>query len=174
MKAITVIFGELDSKQRNIIKQEVKKQNIALNSTAITSKKSVLQKISVEQVDVIVVSGYGSSNKRFSVSDVMRVTQEFGIRVIYLLQSITEYTDDELRQLYDNHIYDVLFLSDINEDNISKLIICGRSQQEAMQYMKLNGGEKMFSPLSDSVMSNLNHYIKIGMNEEDMVQTFHS
>lgn len=175
MRALTVIMSECDSAQRTQIKQILKSYSINLTAYSITSKKNIIQKATVEDVDVIVISDSGSSNKRFTLSDVICFTQDVpDVRVVYLLQSRNLYDENFIYELFKNKIYNVLFRDDCTSEAIAALLVCGRTQEEAAGYMKISAENPVFAPISDEVISKLNHYIMSATTQAEMIQRFHS
>lgn len=175
MKRLSVIFSEQDAKQRAQVKVLLKQNGYALEDSGITSKRNILQKISIGNIDAIVVGNTGSSNKQFLPSDVMDVRRNFPeIRIIYILGSRQDYPLDMLYQLYENKIYNVLFQSDSKPEYITELLIKDRESKVALHYLGLDKESAYFAPIPDQVISSLNHYIKSGMTTEDMRQRFHA
>ena len=163
MQQLEVIFGEFDNEQRQMIKEECLKAGITLIDHSVATKKSVLREVSLDSARIVVVSQYGSVNKRFEPQDCINLVKDWNVRVIYLLKKRKEYSSDVMTNLFQNGIYDILYSEDITPASVSGLLMESRSKDHALDYMGLDSlKEKLSKPLTDEAVSSLLHYINMG------------
>ena len=163
MQQLEVIFGEFDSEQRQMIKEECLKAGMTLIDHSVATKKSVLREVSLDSARIVVVSQYGSVNKRFEPQDCINLVKDWNVRVIYLLKKRKEYSSDVITNLFQSGIYDILYSEDITPASVSGLLMEARSKDHALDYMGLDSlKEKLSKPLTDEAVSSLLHYINMG------------
>ena len=163
MQQLEVIFGEFDSEQRQMIKEECLKAGMTLIDHSVATKKSVLREVSLDSARIVVVSQYGSVNKRFEPQDCINLVKDWNVRVIYLLKKRKEYSSDVMTNLFQSGIYDILYSEDITPASVSGLLMEARSKDHALDYMGLDSlKEKLSKPLTDEAVSSLLHYINMG------------
>ena len=163
MQQLEVIFGEFDNEQRQMIREECLKAGITLIDHSVATKKSVLREVSLDSARIVVVSQYGSVNKRFEPQDCINLVKDWNVRVIYLLKKRKEYSSDVMTNLFQNGIYDILYSEDITPASVSGLLMESRSKDHALDYMGLDSlKEKLSKPLTDEAVSSLLHYINMG------------
>lgn len=81
MQQLEVIFGEFDNEQRQMIREECLKAGITLIDHSVATKKSVLREVSLDSARIVVVSQYGSVNKRFEPQDCINLVKDWNVRV---------------------------------------------------------------------------------------------
>ncbi len=117
-------------------------------------------------------------DKLDSISDEASNSREGDIPIILIATDRRERRDSLLAKLFSMGIYNVLIGQDRRIDNVCKLINMPRTKKEAKVYYGIDGEEveytdsNMDTVKEEEIQHILNHYKKLGKNEELYVKSF--
>lgn len=117
-------------------------------------------------------------DKLDSISDEASNSREGDIPIILIATDRRERRDSLLAKLFSMGIYNVLIGQDRRIDNVCKLINMPRTKKEAKVYYGIDGEEveytdsNMDTVKEEEIQHILNHYKKIGKNEDLYVKSF--
>ena len=117
-------------------------------------------------------------DKLDSISDEASNSREGDIPIILIATDRRERRDSLLAKLFSMGIYNVLIGQDRRIDNVCKLINMPRTKKEAKVYYGIDGEEveytdsNMDTVKEEEIQHILNHYKKLGKNEDLYVKSF--
>lgn len=117
-------------------------------------------------------------DKLDSISDEASNSREGDIPIILIATDRRERRDSLLAKLFSMGIYNVLIGQDRKIDNVCKLINMPRTKKEAKVYYGIDGEEveytdsNMDTVKEEEIQHILNHYKKLGKNEDLYVKSF--
>lgn len=117
-------------------------------------------------------------DKLDSISDEASNSREGDIPIILIATDRREKRDSLLAKLFSMGIYNVLIGQDRRIDNVCKLINMPRTKKEAKVYYGIDGEEveytdsNMDTVKEEEIQHILNHYKKLGKNEDLYVKSF--
>ena len=117
-------------------------------------------------------------DKLDSISDEASNSREGDIPIILIATDRSERRDSLLAKLFSMGIYNVLIGQDRRIDNVCKLINMPRTKKEAKVYYGIDGEEveytdsNMDTVKEEEIQHILNHYKKLGKNEDLYVKSF--
>lgn len=117
-------------------------------------------------------------DKLDSISDEASNSREGDISIILIATDRRERRDSLLAKLFSMGIYNVLIGQDRRIDNVCKLINMPRTKKEAKVYYGIDGEEveytdsNMDTVKEEEIQHILNHYKKLGKNEDLYVKSF--
>ena len=117
-------------------------------------------------------------DKLDSISDEASNSREGDIPIILIATDRRESRDSLLAKLFSMGIYNVLIGQDRRIDNVCKLINMPRTKKEAKVYYGIDGEEveytdsNMDTVKEEEIQHILNHYKKLGKNEDLYVKSF--
>ena len=117
-------------------------------------------------------------DKLDSISDEASNSREGDIPIILIATDRRERRDSLLAKLFSMGIYNVLIGQDRRIDNVCKLINMPRTKKEAKVYSGIDGEEveytdsNMDTVKEEEIQHILNHYKKLGKNEDLYVKSF--
>ena len=155
----------------NAILKEIQKDK-TYDRIVISEELEAFTHTQYDQIDKFIFE------KLDSISDEASNSREGDIPIILIATDRRERRDSLLAKLFSMGIYNVLIGQDRRIDNVCKLINMPRTKKEAKVYYGIDGEEveytdsNMDTVKEEEIQHILNHYKKLGKNEDLYVKSF--